>query len=72
MLWACLMGIQPADSAGQRLRQCSILSVAARHWLISVIKFLGDLTADPKDISTASVRPVPLHKRQRVDEPVLN
>ena len=31
MLWACLMGIQPADSAGWRLKQCSIVSVAVRR-----------------------------------------
>jgi len=36
-----LMGIQPADSAGRRLKQCSILFAAARHWLVSAITSLG-------------------------------
>jgi len=58
MLWACLMGIQPADSAGWRLKQCSILSVAARCWLVSVI--------------TSSGGWLPLYKRYRAIEPVLN
>jgi len=42
-LWVCLMGIQPPDSAGLRLKQCSILRVftVARRWLVSVIMFLG-------------------------------
>jgi len=42
-LWVCLMGIQPADSAGWRLKQCSILRVliAAMRWLFSVIMSLG-------------------------------
>jgi len=31
ILWACLMGIQPADSAGWRLKQCGILFAAARR-----------------------------------------
>jgi len=35
------MGIQPADSAGWRLKQCSILSAAARCWLVSAITSLG-------------------------------
>jgi hypothetical protein len=38
---ACFMGIQPADSAGWRLKQCSILSAAARRWLVSAITSLG-------------------------------
>jgi len=29
------MGIQPEDSAGWRLKKCSILSAAARRWLVS-------------------------------------
>ena len=41
ILWACLMGIQHEDSAGWRLKQCSILSAAARRWLVSAITPLG-------------------------------
>jgi hypothetical protein len=37
------MGIHPADSAGWRLKQCSILPVAARHWLVSDTTSLGSL-----------------------------
>ena len=36
-----IMWIKPADSAGWRLKQCSILSAAARRWLISAILSLG-------------------------------
>jgi hypothetical protein len=32
---ACLKGIPPADSAGRRLKQCSISFAAARHWFVS-------------------------------------
>jgi len=31
----------PADSAGWRLKQCSILFAAARRWLVSVMMSLG-------------------------------
>jgi len=40
LLWACLMGIQPAD-ARWRLKQCSILSAAVRRWLVSATMSLG-------------------------------
>ena len=40
ILWACSMGIQPADSAEWRLKQCSILFAAARRWLVSAIMSL--------------------------------
>ena len=40
-LWAFWMGIQLADSARRRLKQCSILFAAARRWLISGIIYLG-------------------------------
>ena len=46
------LGIQPADAAGWRLKQCRTSSAAARHWLIS----FGKLIVEPKDISRASVR----------------
>jgi len=36
-----LMGIQPADSAERRLKQCCILFAAAMHWLVSATTFLG-------------------------------
>jgi hypothetical protein len=42
ILWACLMGIQRADFAGWRLKQCSILFAAARCWLVSAIMSLGN------------------------------
>jgi hypothetical protein len=50
------MGIQPADSAGRKLKQCTILSAAARHWLVGNYNVFGNLFIEPKDISTASVR----------------
>jgi hypothetical protein len=34
-------GIQVADFAGWRLKQCSILFAAARCWLVSIIISLG-------------------------------
>jgi hypothetical protein len=34
-------GIQPADSAGCRLQQCSVLSAAARCWFGGAIIYLG-------------------------------
>jgi hypothetical protein len=36
-----LWGILPADSAGRRLKQCSISSAAARRWLVSATMSLG-------------------------------
>jgi hypothetical protein len=36
-----LKGILPADSAGRRLKQCSISSAAARRWLVSATMSLG-------------------------------
>jgi hypothetical protein len=56
ILWVCLIGTQPADSAGWRRKQCSKLSAAARRWLVSAIMSWGNLTVEPKDISTTSVR----------------
>jgi hypothetical protein len=41
LLWACLMGNQPADFAGKGLKQFSILFAATRHWFVSVITFSG-------------------------------
>jgi len=38
---ACLMEIQPADSVGWRLKQCSVLFAAARRWLVSAIMSSG-------------------------------
>jgi len=55
ILWACLMGIQSADFAGQRLKQCSTLFAVARRWLVSAT-VSGRLIVKPKDISTALVR----------------
>jgi hypothetical protein len=55
------MGIQPADSAGRRPKQCNILFAAARRWLVSATTFLGNLFVEPKEISTASVRNVCLY-----------
>lgn len=40
-IWACLMGIQPADFTGWRLKQCGILFAAARFWLARAIIFSG-------------------------------
>jgi len=48
ILWACLMGIQTADSAGRRLKQCSILFAAARPWLVSAITSLGTRLSNQK------------------------
>jgi len=50
-----IMGLFNGNPAGWRLKQCSILSAAARRWLVSAI-VSGKLTVEPKDISTASVR----------------
>jgi hypothetical protein len=68
------MGNQPADSAGwrQTVQHTSIIccyeALARQRYNI-----FGKLTAEPKDISTASVRgPLPLYKRHRVIEAVLN
>jgi hypothetical protein len=41
VLWVCMKGIQPADSAGRRLKQYSTLFAAAKPWLASAIMFLG-------------------------------
>jgi hypothetical protein len=45
---ACTVVIHPADSAGWRLKQCSISLVAARHWLNSAIIFLGNRLLNQK------------------------
>jgi hypothetical protein len=55
------MGIQPADSAGSRPKQCNILFTAARRWLVSGTTFFGNLFVEPKEISTASVRDLYLY-----------
>jgi hypothetical protein len=47
------MGIQPADSAGRKLKQCTILSAGCKALAHNVF---GNLFIEPKDISTASVR----------------
>jgi hypothetical protein len=47
-IWACSVEIHPADSAGWRLKQCSISPAAARHWLDSAIIFLGDCLLNQK------------------------
>ena len=62
ILWACLMGIQPADSAGRRVKQCCILFAAARHWLVCRTK---------RYKYSLSKGLVPLYKRHRVTECVL-
>jgi hypothetical protein len=70
--WACLMGIQPADSAGRRQKQCNILFAAARCWLVSATKFLGICLSNQKNKHSPSKRPLPLHKRHRAAESELN
>jgi len=47
------MGTQPANSAGWRLKECRILSAAARRWLVNVF---GKLIVEPRVISPASLR----------------
>jgi hypothetical protein len=70
-LWACLKGILLADSAGWRLKQCSILSAAPRRWLFSPIMSLGSCLPNQIYKHGLSKGPVPLYKRHRVIEPVL-
>jgi hypothetical protein len=48
ILWACLMGIQLADFAGWRLKQCNILFAAVKHWHVSAIMFLGSCLLNQK------------------------
>jgi hypothetical protein len=55
------MGVQPADSAGRRPKQCNILLAAARRWLVSATTFLGNLFVEPKEISTASAKDLCLY-----------
>jgi hypothetical protein len=50
------MGIQPADSAGRRPKQCKILFAAARRFNV-----FGNVFVEPKEISTASVRDIHLY-----------
>jgi len=71
MLWACLMGIQPADFAGRRLKQYSILSAAARRWLVSAIMSLGTGLSNQRYKDSLSKGPVILYKGHRVTESVL-
>jgi hypothetical protein len=50
------MGIQTADSAGRRLKQCNILFAAAKSWLDSATMFLGIPFVETKDMNTASIQ----------------
>jgi len=64
------MGIQPADSAGWRLKQtiCCCEALARQRYDV-----FGKLIVEPKDISTASVRDLCLFIRGTgVIESVLN
>jgi len=65
------MGIQPTDFAGRRLKKCSILSTAPRHWLVSVITSLGTRLSNHRYKHSFSKGPLPLHKGHRVIESVL-
>ena len=62
------MGIQSADSAEWRLKQCSTLFAVARRWLVSAIMFWE------ADCRTKSLNkgPLPLHMRRRAIVAVLN
>jgi hypothetical protein len=55
------MGIQPADSAARRPKQCNISGAAARRWLVSATMFLWNLIVETKDISTASIKDLCLY-----------
>jgi len=58
-------------AAGRRLKQCSILFSAARHWLVSAIMSLGTCLSNQKT-STALVRDLCLFiRRHMVTESVL-
>jgi hypothetical protein len=64
------MGIQPADSAGWRLKQhiiCCCEALARQRYNV-----FGRLIAEPKDINSISKGPLPLYKKHRVIEPALN
>jgi hypothetical protein len=65
------MGIQLADSAGRRLKQCSILFAAARHWLISAIISLVTGLSNQKYKHSLRKGSVPLYKGHRVIDSVL-
>jgi hypothetical protein len=66
------MGIQPADFAGWRLKQCSIIICCCEMLAHQRYNDFGKLFAEQKDVNTASVRDLCLYKRNRVIEPVLN
>jgi hypothetical protein len=55
------MGLQPADSAGRRPKQCNILFAVTRRWLVERYNVFGNLFVEPKDISTVSVRDLCLY-----------
>jgi hypothetical protein len=66
------MGIQLTDSAGWRLKQCNISLATARLWHVSVIMFLGSCLLNQKYKHSFSKGPLPLYKRHRITEPLLN
>jgi hypothetical protein len=70
-LWACFTVIQPADSAGRKLKQCTILSATARHWLVSAIMFLG-IYRTKRYKHGFSKGLLSLYKRHRIAESELN
>jgi hypothetical protein len=62
------MGIQPADFAGRRLKQCSILSAAARRWVVSAVTSLGNRLSNQRYKHSLRKGPLPLYKEHRVNE----
>jgi hypothetical protein len=65
------MGIEPADSAGKRPKQCNILFGAAGRWIFSATTFLG-ICRTKRNKHSNSKRILPVHKRHRAAESELN
>jgi hypothetical protein len=67
-----LKRILHADSVWRRLKQYSISFAAARHWLVSATMSLGIRCRNKGYQYSLSKEPLPLYKRHRVTESVLN
>jgi hypothetical protein len=66
-----MMVIQTADFASWRLKQRTILFAVARPWLARSYNIFGKSFAEPKDISTASLKDLCRFVRHSVNEYVL-
>jgi len=66
-----IMGLFDGDTAGWRLKQCSIIFAAARHWLVNALMSLGSCRTK-RHKHGFSKGSLPLHTRHRVIESELN